>query len=156
MQEGRAPQGATELFAMIGFPSPLQKGSALVQLPPGVRKKRCPVTMGHLPPCSQFICFTEPVNCEREPMASYRLFNPAPLEAKLTPGYFLVAASRLGSWIFSHDLRLRGAFSAVRISVPVIPISGLQEKLPGVSQPCRGASSFFCLLFAFPATSASG
>ena len=43
MQEGRAPRGATEWFVMIEFSSPLQ-GSALVQLPPGVRKKRCPVT----------------------------------------------------------------------------------------------------------------
>jgi hypothetical protein len=43
MQEGRAPQGATELFVIIEFPSPLQ-GSALVQLPPGAREKRCPVT----------------------------------------------------------------------------------------------------------------
>ena len=43
MQEGRAPRGATEWFVMIEFPSPLQ-GSALVQLPPGIRKKRCPVT----------------------------------------------------------------------------------------------------------------
>jgi hypothetical protein len=44
MQEGRAPQGATELFAMIEFLSPLQ-GSALVQLPPGVRKKRSPLAI---------------------------------------------------------------------------------------------------------------
>jgi hypothetical protein len=36
----------------------------------------------------------------KEPNTSYRLFNPARLEAKLAPGYFLAAASRLGSWIF--------------------------------------------------------
>jgi hypothetical protein len=34
-------------------------------------------------------------------MASYRLFNPAPLEAKLTSGYFLAAAPRLR---FGHAL----------------------------------------------------
>jgi len=44
-------------------------------------------------------------------MASYRLFNPARLEAKLTPGYFLAAALRLRSWIFSHHPRLRGEVS---------------------------------------------
>jgi hypothetical protein len=48
MQEGRAPQGATELFVIIEIPSPLQ-GSALVQLPTGVRKKRSPLAI-FLPP----------------------------------------------------------------------------------------------------------